>query len=295
LRDKIQAAARHDANVLFTGEPGSGRSLSARYFASVSRRAAEPFEVVVAAGLTDAAAEGVLLGEGGKGGALERASGGILYLSGIEELSLRVQGLLMRALTKEGEFQSSDHHDIRVLASAPSGFERDGKFLPALLGLIGTVVVRVPELREHAEDVPELLRFYVDTFVDRARLPFRRFSIAAQNRLRNYPWPGNVRELEQLVKQLLVLGGEEDIELAEVEAELAVETADSEPLIKQDLLAMPLREAREHFERAYLKQQLQLCGGKVGKLAKRVGMERTHLYRKLRALGVDFRQSVQED
>ena len=80
-----------------------------------------------------------------------------------------------------------------------------------------------------------------------------------------------------------------------VEADLAAESAASEPLIKQDLLAMPLREAREHFERAYLRQQLQLCGGKVGQLAKRVGMERTHLYRKLRALGVDFRQVTAED
>jgi DNA-binding NtrC family response regulator len=104
-----------------------------------------------------------------------------------------------------------------------------------------------------------------------------------------------VRQLQQLVKQVLVLGGDEVIELAEVEAELTAESTESAPLIQQDLLSMPLREAREHFERAYLTQQLQLCGGKVGQLAKRVGMERTHLYRKLRALGVDFRQSTQED
>jgi two-component system, NtrC family, nitrogen regulation response regulator NtrX len=157
------------------------------------------------------------------------------------------------------------------------------------------VVIRVPALRDHAEDVPELLRYFVDSFVERESLPFRRFSIAAQNRLRNYPWPGNVGELSHLVKQMLVLGADDDIGLAEVEAELAAESAASEPLIKQDLLAMPLREAREHFERAYLRQQLQLCGGKVGQLAKRVGMERTHLYRKLRALGVDFRQAAQDD
>ena len=85
------------------------------------------------------------------------------------------------------------------------------------------------------------------------------------------------------------------IDTAEVEAQLASGTAEGEPLVKQDLLAMPLREAREHFERAYLQQQLLLCGGKVGQLAKRVGMERTHLYRKLRSLGVDFRQSLTDD
>ena len=295
LRDKIQAAARHDTSLLVTGELGTGRSLSARYFASASGRSVAPFEAVEGASLTDEAAADVLLGEGGNAGALARAAGGILYIAGIEKLSARVQSLLLRTLTKEAEFSSLTHHDVRVLASAPPGFERDRSFLPELLSLIGSVVVRVPALRDHAEDVPELLRFYLDTFVDHARLPFRRFSIAAQNRLRNYPWPGNVRELQQLVKQMLVLGGDEDIELAEVEAELAVDSAESEPLIKKDLLAMPLREAREHFERAYLKQQLQLCGGKVGQLAKRVGMERTHLYRKLRALGVDFRQSTQDD
>jgi len=143
--------------------------------------------------------------------------------------------------------------------------------------------------------VPELLRHHVDLLVDAEGLPFRRFSVAAQNRLRNYPWPRNVRELRNMVKRLLILGGPEEISLSEVEGQLATDTADREPLVKQDLLAMPLREAREHFERAYLQQQLLLCGGKVGQLAKRVGMERTHLYRKLRSLGVDFRQSLTDD
>jgi two-component system, NtrC family, nitrogen regulation response regulator NtrX len=163
------------------------------------------------------------------------------------------------------------------------------------LSHLSVVVIRVPPLREYPEDVPELLRHHVDLLVDTEGLPFRRFSVAAQNRLRNYPWPRNVRELRNMVKRLLILGGPEEISLSEVEAQLATDTADREPLVKQDLLAMPLREAREHFERAYLQQQLLLCGGKVGQLAKRVGMERTHLYRKLRSLGVDFRQSLTDD
>ena len=141
------------------------------------------------------------------------------------------------------------------------------------------MLVRVPALRDYAEDVPDLLRHYVDRLVDEEKLGFRRFSVAAQNRLRNYPWPGNVRELRNLVQRLLLVGGGEEITLEEIER-----------VVKQDLLALPLREAREHFERAYLLQQLMLCNGKVGQLAKRVGMERTHLYRKLRSLGVDFRQ-----
>jgi len=142
--------------------------------------------------------------------------------------------------------------------------------------------------------VPELLSHYVDKAVDSENLPFRRFSVAAQNRLRNYPWPDNVRELRNLVQRLLVQGGSEEIRLEEIEQELAVQLPSAEPLVKQDLLALPLREAREQFERAYLQQQLLLCNGKVGQLAKRVGMERTHLYRKLRSLGVDFR-NVSED
>ena len=148
--------------------------------------------------------------------------------------------------------------------------------------------MNVPPLREYSQDVPDLLRYFVDRLVDEERLPFRRFGVAAQNRLRNYPWPGNMRELKNLVQRLLILGGEEEIKLEEIERELASHAPTTEPLVKQDLLALPLREAREHFERAYLQQQLILCNGKVGQLAKRVGMERTHLYRKLRSLGVDF-------
>jgi len=160
-----------------------------------------------------------------------------------------------------------------------------------LLSNLNVLSLRIPPLRDYAEDVPELLRYYVDRLVDEERLAFRRFGVAAQNRLRNYPWPGNIRELKNLVHRLLIQGGPEEIRLDEIEREIAVQAPADEPLVKQDLLAMPLREAREHFERAYLTQQLQLCNGKVGQLAKRVGMERTHLYRKLRSLGVDFRQT----
>ena len=160
---------------------------------------------------------------------------------------------------------------------------------------LNVLSLRVPPLREYSEDVPELLTYYVDKLVDAEGLTFRRFSVAAQNRLRNYPWPDNVRELKNLVRRLLLSQGEGDISLEEVEADIKTGEQVDEPLVKQDLLSLPLREAREQFERAYLQQQLVLCDGKVGQLAKRVGMERTHLYRKLRTLGVDFKSVSAED
>ncbi len=298
LREQVARVAQHDAHTLLTGEPGSGREAFARYLASRSDRANGPFVIATGSELTELGYRAVLLGDGTEPGLLERANGGILFVSELQDVSSAAQQLLLGAL-EQGEYMpagavAKQPFDVRIVASAPPGFERDEIFKRELLSHLSIIVLRVPPLREYAEDVPELLRYQVDSLVDGEGLPFRRFTVAAQNRLRNYPWPGNVRELKNLVKRLLVLGGGENIDLEEVEAQLASAAPDSEPLVKQDLLALPLREAREHFERAYLQQQLQLCGGKVGQLAKRVGMERTHLYRKLRSLGVDFRQTLDE-
>ena len=185
-------------------------------------------------------------------------------------------------------FISAATPGVEARAGAADGLRRD------LLAQLNTLLVRVPPLREYTEDVPELLRYHVDRLVDTERLGFRRFSVAAQNRLRNYPWPDNLREVRGLVRRMLVMGGSEEISLEQVERELGSSASSGQPLVKQDLLALPLREAREQFERAYLQQQLSLCNGKVGLLAKRVGMERTHLYRKLRSLGVEFRHQPED-
>lgn len=299
LREQLARVAQHNAHTLFTGEPGSGRELFARFLASQSGQARGPFVAVMGGDLTDENAQRELLGDGTEPGAFERADGGILFIQELGEVGAGAQRILLSAL-EQGSYrvpgQATDRpFTARILSSAFQGFERSDTLRPELLSHLSVVVIRVPPLREYPEDVPELLRHHVDLLVDAEGLPFRRFSVAAQNRLRNYPWPRNVRELRNMVKRLLILGGPEEISLSEVEAQLATDTADREPLVKQDLLAMPLREAREHFERAYLQQQLLLCGGKVGQLAKRVGMERTHLYRKLRSLGVDFRQSLTDD
>jgi len=299
LREQIARVAQHDAHTLFTGEPGSGRGLFARYLANQSEQSRAPFVTVMGGDLSDEDAQRQLLGDGSEPGALQRADGGILFIKELGDVAPVGQRLLLSIL-EQGAYrptgQSADRPlNVRILCSAFPGFERSESVRRELLAHLSIVVIRVPPLREYSEDVPELLRYQVDVLVDAEGLPFRRFSVAAQNRLRNYPWPGNVLELKHMVKRLLILGGEEEISLAEVEAQLATDAPEGEPLVKQDLLAMPLREAREHFERAYLQQQLLLCGGKVGQLAKRVGMERTHLYRKLRSLGVDFRQALTED
>ena len=300
LREQIQHAASSASPVLLVGELGSGREAYARYLHSSSARSAKPFFMVVCASLSgDPAA--ALFGSERDGnvefGALDQAAGGSLYLSGLQDLSSDAQRALVGEIEKNGYTRGGGHEllpiNVRWIGSAHEGFESrpaQEPFRRDLLAHLNVITLRVPPLREYAEDVPDLLRFYVDRLVDDQHLPLRRFSVAAQNRLRNYPWPGNVGELKNLVQRVLVLGAGEEIRLEEIERELAVKQANDEPLVKQDLLALPLREAREQFERAYLQQQLLLCNGKVGQLAKRVGMERTHLYRKLRALGGDFRQ-----
>jgi two-component system, NtrC family, nitrogen regulation response regulator NtrX len=300
LREQVQQAASSSSPVLFVGELGSGREAYARYLHSLSARSPKAFFTVVAASLgQDPAA--ALFGSERDGkvelGAFDQATGGSLYISGLEDLNANAQRALLGAIEQNGYTRVGGRQrlnlNVRWISSAQEGFEAQSSAEPFrrdLLAHLSVITLRVPPLREYAEDVPDLLRYYVDRLVDEQHLPLRRFSVAAQNRLRNYPWPGNVGELKNLVQRVLILGAGEEIRLEEIERELAVKMAVDEPLVKQDLLALPLREAREQFERAYLQQQLLLCNGKVGQLAKRVGMERTHLYRKLRALGVDFRQ-----
>lgn len=306
LREKVQQYAEHDQSVLLSGEPGTGRGAFARYLHALSRRADEPLISITAASLTDAGAEEQLLGREESGeihaGAFERAGKGTLVIDELTDLNDTAQKVLLAVLEDRKFTRISGREPVRlearVVATIGTDYEpaiESGSLRRDLVAHLGVLSLRVPPLREYSEDVPELLSYYVDKLVDSEGVSFRRFSVAAQNRLRNYPWPDNVRELKNLVRRLLLTGSDKDIELNEVEVEISAGAPADEPLVKQDLLALPLREAREQFERAYLQQQLVLCGGKVGQLAKRVGMERTHLYRKLRSLGVDFKSVATED
>jgi len=300
LREQVQQAASSTSPVMLIGELGSGREAYARYLHLLSARSAKPFFMVAAASLVvDPMA--ALFGSERDGkvvpGAFDQAAGGSLYLNGLEDLTSEAQRALVGAIEQNSYTRVGGRErlpiNVRWISSAQDGLESRAApepFRRDLIAHLNVITLRVPPLRDYAEDVPDLLRYYVDRLVDEQHLPLRRFSVAAQNRLRNYPWPGNLDELKSLVQRVLILGSGEEIRLEEIERELAAKRGLDEPLVKQDLLALPLREAREQFERAYLQQQLLLCNGKVGQLAKRVGMERTHLYRKLRALGVDFRQ-----
>ena len=306
LREKVQQYAEHDESVLLSGEPGTGRGAFARYLHALSRRADEPLISVTAASLTEGNTEEQMLGRESAGeihaGAFDRAGTGTLVIDELFDLNDAAQKMLLGVL-EDREYRHVAGSEIirlqaRVVATIGHDYEariKNGTLRRDLVAHLGVLSLRVPPLREYSEDVPELLAYYVDKLVDSEGLSFRRFGVAAQNRLRNYPWPDNVRELKNLVRRLLLSGSDEDISLQEVEVEISAGAPADEPLVKQDLLSLPLREAREQFERAYLQQQLVLCDGKVGQLAKRVGMERTHLYRKLRSLGVDFKSVVTDE
>lgn len=297
VREKAARIAAHEVPALLTGEPGTGRAAFARYIHALSSRAAHPFVAVSAAILTEDAALPFLHGrqavDGHEPGQYEQAGRGTLFISDLEDLPPATQHLLLRDL-RSGQYVASDQAcirslDFRFVCSAQPGFAAAGSEHPFdqdLLSLLSAVTLRIPPLREYSEDVPDLLSHYVDRLADEFGLPYRRFSVAAQNRLRNYEWPGNLGELQGFVRKLLILGDQEEIGLEEVERELSgpdpIETA----TLKMDLLTLPLREAREEFERAYVRQQLLICNAKVDEFAKRVGMETTRAYSKLRSLGL---------
>ena len=196
-------------------------------------------------------------------GSFERVANGTLVVDELTDLNDQAQKLLLSVL-EQGRFIRQGGRDPvefrgRVIGIVNAGYENaiaTGSLRRELVSNLNILTVRVPPLRDYAEDVPELLSYYIDKLVDTESLSFRRFSVAAQNRLRNYPWPDNVRELKNLVRRLLLTGQEEEISLAEVEREINVSTSSGEPLVKQDLLSLPLRKAREEFERVYLQQQL---------------------------------------
>jgi DNA-binding NtrC family response regulator len=300
LRQQVRRIAQHDAAVLVTGEPGSGRQVVARYLHGNSPRAAGPFVDVGVAGMTwDGSAVELFGSEDGSRihyGWLEQASGGTLFLNDIADMDLATQARLLGALQQRALLRVGAKEpvqiDVRIVAATGRNLAEEvaaRRFREDLYYHLNVVPLQVPALRDHAEDVPELLEFYVNLFAVQDKLPYRRFAMASQNYLRQYSWPGNVRELKNLVQRLLILGTDEEITQEEVEAALGAMPRKTAPG-QLPGFDMPLREARDLFEKAYLEHLLQVSGGNVSKVAQKAGLERTHLYRKLRALGVDTKK-----
>jgi DNA-binding NtrC family response regulator len=301
LREQVKRIAQHDTWVLITGEPGSGRETFARYLHAQSARRDRPFVDLSVSVIAKGNSARELFGSEDNGrihyGGLEQASGGTLLLDEVADMDLEAQAQLLGALDTGSFLRLGGTDpvkiDVRIIAATQKNLEEEvqaGRFREDLFYHLNVVPLNVPPLREHHEDVPELLAYYVDYFATHEKLPYRHFSMAAQNFLRNHPWHGNVRELKNLVQRLLILGAGEDINQDEIESALgsapALPPADIEAPVSLD---QPLRRAREQFEKAYLEYQLNKHTGNVSKMAKEVGMERTHLYRKLRSLGVEIK------
>ncbi len=305
LREQAQRIAQHNTWVLIGGEPGSGKEVVARYIHECSPLSDRPFiEVAVGSMSPEHSAVELFGTEDGDRvvyGRLEQANGGTLLLGNISDMDLQTQSRLLSVFQSHSFLRVGGSEpvpvELRVIATTPRDLEQEvqaGRFREDLFYHLNVVPLSVPALRDHSEDIPDLVNYYVDRFVVQENLPYREFSIGAQNKLRNYTWPGNIRELKNLVQRLLILGSGSVIEAEEVEGAMRhAETAPEAVLTSASSLPLnlPLREAREQFEKVYLEHQLEESGGSVGKLAKRVGMERTHLYRKLRGLGIDFKKA----
>ncbi len=297
LRDDLERVAATDSCVLITGEPGSGKSIAAHYLHYKSVRSRQPLvEISFAAIPVDEVTVqlfGIRKGNRVFPGQLEQARGGTLVLDEIASLDPALQPRLLRAL-EERRFErvGSDESlelDIRVVATSSHDLKvavNDGRLREDLYYFLNVVPIVIVPLRDHQEDVPELVNFYCDRMVEHEQLPYRKFSTSAMNGLRNYSWPGNIQELKNMVERLLILNRGVEITAAEVEQALVSQPATNETLPEAAFM-LPLRAARDQFEKAYLEYHLKRTNGNVSELAAVADMERTHLYRKLKNLGVN--------
>jgi len=299
LRNNAKQAANNSSPVMITGESGSGRETLARYIHQLSSSGGE----MITLDHSQANGENVcsyLFGSVINGnevqGLFDKASGGVLFIPKLHDLADNTLELLNNTFESGGYTpQGSTAHKpltCRIICSAGENLEQlvqDGELPAPLYFYLNVLPLKVPALRDRPEDIPDLIRFFSDWFPNQENLPYRSFSVSVQNRMRNHSWPGNVRELRNLIQRLLVLSAESEVTAQEVEETLSQSTASihTEGSGYEGLFNLPLREAREQFERDYLTYQLKKAGGSVGKLSDAVGMERTHLYRKLRSLGID--------
>lgn len=297
LREQAKRIAKHDTPILIIGESGVGKQVLARFIHEHSPRKTGPFVRVPMAGLTNANSAAELFGlEDGERvhyGSLEEANGGTLFLEDVVDMDSTTQARLLSAIQHQSFLRVDGVEPIRINVRIIAATSRDivkalksGQLRDDLYYHLNVVPIEVPSLRNHREDIPELVEYYVDVFANKENLPYRRFTVGALNRLRNHSWPGNIRELKNVVQRLLILGSGGDVETDEIDAAMA-NAVSQQRGGELEGLDLPLKAARERFERAYLERQLRIAGGNVSQVAARAGLERTHLYRKLKSLGID--------
>jgi two-component system, NtrC family, nitrogen regulation response regulator NtrX len=304
LRQQIDKAAPTGSRVLITGPPGAGKEVVGRLLHLHSRRAKGPFVPVNCATMRPERLEIELFGseyaiDGAprKIGTFERAHGGTLFLDEVADMPLETQGKIVRAL-QEQTFEriggsSRVEVDVRVVASTNrelAGEISAGRFREDLFYRLNVVPIRVPPLRERREDIPLMARHFMVRSSDAARLASRDFGEDAMAALQAYSWPGNVRQLRNVIDWLLIMAPGESREPIRADM-LPNEITSLAPTVVKwekgsEIMTLPLRDAREVFEREYLLAQVTRFGGNISRTAAFVGMERSALHRKLKSLGV---------
>jgi two-component system nitrogen regulation response regulator NtrX len=304
LRQTIEKVAPTNSRILIVGPSGAGKELTARTIHALSSRAAAPFVVINAAAITPERMEIELFGteqldgRARKIGALEEAHGGTLFIDEIGDMPRETQNKILRVLVEQTFLRAGGttkvEVDTRIITSTARNLEEEiaaGRFREDLFHRLSVVPIRVPPLTERREDVAPLVEYFMEQISQATGLPKRRIGDDAMAVLQTHDWPGNVRQLRNNVERLMILaGGDPD---AVITADmLPPEVGSMVPAMPngsggEHLMGMPLRDAREAFEREYLRAQISRFSGNISRTAEFVGMERSALHRKLKALGMD--------
>ncbi len=300
LKSQLDKVTRSNARVMLTGPSGSGKEVAARYIHANSSRAAGPFVSVSSASIEPDRMEEVLFGrEGGERGVepglLEQAHGGVVYLDEVGDMPPGTQSKILRVLVEQqfSRLGGADtvRVDLRVISSTTRDLRADiadGRFRQELYDRLNVVPLQVPSLEERRDDIPLLARHFIEFFHRSQGLALRELSDAAEAHLQTMRWPGNVRQLRNVIERALILGESGgSIEPADLQGEAGQSDQDAALSLTGVLATLPLREARELFEREYLLAQISRFGGNISRTASFVGMERSALHRKLKSLGVN--------
>ncbi len=299
LISQLDKVTKSNGRVMLTGPAGSGKELAARYIHANSNRADGPFVCVGCASIEPDRMEEVLFGreseEGGTTpGLLEEANGGVIYFDEVADMPLGTQSKILRVLVDQTFLRvgGSDkvQVDLRVISSTNRNLEIEieaERFRRELYHRLNVVPIDVPSLEERREDVPDLAAYFIETLSREQGLPLRELSSEASALLQTMSWPGNIRQLRNVVERILILGDATgDIEAREIPGESEGPVEDGRVVLSGTIATLPLREAREAFEREYLMTQISRFGGNISRTAEFVGMERSALHRKLKSLGV---------